>query len=250
MSTDSARDVDFSSDEDSALAGPLPKRLSVEQDNGPIQLTPPTMLSPKPKIVPALQLGSLSSSRGLDSSPDGTEENDHWQQEEEGEEIEFDEAAQAEAKEGKWRRQLDDLGGISRDAMLARQRGLTPGEMNMLRKETETSPLPKIVSPGPPLSSRDRQPSNPWEANARCMAAKIRAEIDEELDQNHDGDITKEELVRMDSAIAKVEQKKDGVFAEVEKRLGAHSHRQSVEEPQPAIRKGSPRKNKKNKKKT
>ena len=51
--------------------------------------------------------------------------------------LEEDMGTKAEIKEGKWRRQLDDLGGITRDAMLAQQRAMTPAEQNNLRANSE-----------------------------------------------------------------------------------------------------------------
>ena len=143
-------------------------------------------------------------------------------------EDEEDEEAKAEVKEGRWRRQLDDLGGISRDAMLARQRGLTPGEQSTLRSSHR-----EVEEAG--------SSSNPWEAKSHAMAEELRKELDEQLDLNHDGSIGRQSLEHFDEAVQRVESNPVGVFAQVSAlHPNGGSFQQMSEGHSPASAKGRP----------
>merc|ERR1711990_496963 len=115
--------------------GPDVKQLTPPGGSAPMFTKSPrtspklTAESGKPLIIPSLALASLSPPNAMMNLE---EEEESWSPSASYDEhnmnsetiIEEDEDTKAEAKEGKWRRQLDDFGGITRDAMLAQQRGM------------------------------------------------------------------------------------------------------------------------------
>jgi len=113
----------------------VPLSISTSPPRSPVQLNPLSHGT----MVPSLRLGASNGTEGPSTSICLPETK-----------ARSDQANREEAREGKLRRQLDTLEGISRDAMLAQRRGIGIGDYSYLQRAISTparGPGP-VVAPG------------------------------------------------------------------------------------------------------